>query len=227
MVSGDKGEEPGVVAQDVPELGCCCVRSSARSPDTQKAPNMLAAVWRSQELTNRGHGTYVENDMITSSVAGTLERVNKLISVRPLSTRYVPEVGDLVIGRIVEVAGQRWKVEANARQDAVLMLSSVNLPGGVQRRKVESDSLKMREFLAEGDVSVFPCLMSPCQPSVTLGGRQSRSGQRKEANTLAARRGGAGVLLGRRHVSPHSVAEVRKAAQRHAALSVSSPYPTT
>lgn len=105
------------------------------------------------KLTRRGHGTYVENDTITSSVAGTLERVNKLISVRPLSTRYVPEVGDLVIGRIVEVAGQRWKVEANARQDAVLMLSSVNLPGGVQRRKVESDSLKMREFLAEGDVS--------------------------------------------------------------------------
>lgn len=81
--------------------------------------------------------------------------MNKLISVRPLSTRYVPEVGDLVIGRIVEVAGQRWKVEANARQDAVLMLSSVNLPGGVQRRKVESDSLKMREFLAEGDVSTY------------------------------------------------------------------------
>lgn len=65
----------------------------------------------------------------------------------------MPEVGDLVIGRIVEVGAQRWRVEANARQDAVLMLSSVNLPGGVQRRRVESDALKMREFLAEGDVS--------------------------------------------------------------------------
>ena len=46
--------------------------------------------------------------------------------------RYNPEVGDLVIGRIVEVGPLRWKVDANARQDAVLMLSSVNLPGGVQ-----------------------------------------------------------------------------------------------
>ena len=27
---------------------------------------------------------------------------------------------------------RRWKVDANSRQDAVLMLSSVNLPGGVQ-----------------------------------------------------------------------------------------------
>jgi exosome complex component RRP4 len=58
-----------------------------------------------------------------------------------------------VIGRIGEVGSSRWKVDANARQDAVLMLSSVNLPGGVQRRKIESDALKMREFLAEGDVS--------------------------------------------------------------------------
>ena len=50
------------------------------------------------------------------------------------NARYTPEVGDLVIGRIVEVGSSRWKVDANARQDAVLMLSSVNLPGGVQVR---------------------------------------------------------------------------------------------
>jgi exosome complex component RRP4 len=49
-----------------------------------------------------------------------------------LIDRYTPEVGDLVIGRIVEVGPSRWKVDANARQDAILMLSSVNLPGGIQ-----------------------------------------------------------------------------------------------
>ncbi|WVQ82448.1 hypothetical protein IAT38_004576 [Cryptococcus sp. DSM 104549] len=102
----------------------------------------------------RGHGTYVEDTNVVSSVTGTIDRVNKLISVRPLRSRYTPEVGDLVIGRIVEVGPQRWKVDANGRQDAVLMLSSVNLPGGVQRRKIESDALKMREFLAEGDLLV-------------------------------------------------------------------------
>lgn len=37
-----------------------------------------------------------------------------------------------MIGRIVEVGPSRWKVDANARQDAILMLSSVNLPGGIQ-----------------------------------------------------------------------------------------------
>ena len=52
-----------------------------------------------------------------------------------LTIRYTPEVGDLVIGRIVEVGPSRWKVDANARQDAILMLSSVNLPGGIQVRQ--------------------------------------------------------------------------------------------
>lgn len=42
------------------------------------------------------------------------------------------EVGDVVVGRITEVGQKRWKVDLNSRQDAVLMLSSVNLPGGVQ-----------------------------------------------------------------------------------------------
>ncbi|EIW70870.1 hypothetical protein TREMEDRAFT_28582 [Tremella mesenterica DSM 1558] len=102
----------------------------------------------------RGHGTYVEDDQVVSSIAGTIERVNKLVSVRALKSRYTPEVGDLVVGRIVEVGSLRWKVDAHARQDAILMLSSVNLPGGVQRRKIESDALKMREFLAEGDLLV-------------------------------------------------------------------------
>lgn len=55
---------------------------------------------------------------------------------------------------MTEVIQARWKVDINARQDARLDLTSVNLPGGVQRRRVEQDALKMREFLAEGDLLV-------------------------------------------------------------------------
>jgi len=80
--------------------------------------------------------------------------VNKLVSVRALRTRYNSEVGDLVVGRITEVQAQRWKVDVNGRQDAVLRLSSINLPGGVQRRKLESDELHMRQFFEEDDLLV-------------------------------------------------------------------------
>lgn len=108
----------------------------------------------SSQAFMRGHGTYVHEDQVVASVAGTVERVNKLITVRAIRTRYNPEVGDLVVGRITEVQPRRWKVDANSRQDAVLMLSSVNLPGGVQRRKLESDELQMRNFFEEGDLLV-------------------------------------------------------------------------
>lgn len=37
----------------------------------------------------RGHGTYVQDENILASVAGTLERVNKLVSVKPLRTKCV------------------------------------------------------------------------------------------------------------------------------------------
>ncbi|PKY48602.1 hypothetical protein RhiirA4_404577 [Rhizophagus irregularis] len=103
-----------------------------------------------------GHGTYIspETNQRLSSVAGVVDRVNKLISIRPLHTRYTGEIGDLVIGRITEVSQKRWKVDINSRQDAVLLLSSINLPGGVQRRKTEADELQMRKFFSEGDLLV-------------------------------------------------------------------------
>ncbi|KAH7924155.1 hypothetical protein BV22DRAFT_532174 [Leucogyrophana mollusca] len=108
----------------------------------------------SSQAFMRGHGTYVDKEDVIASVAGTVERVNKLVTVRAIRTRYNPEVGDLVVGRITEVQPRRWKVDANSRQDAILMLSSVNLPGGVQRRKLESDELQMRNFFEEGDLLV-------------------------------------------------------------------------
>lgn len=38
-------------------------------------------------FTFRGHGTYIEQEKVLSSLAGVVERVNKLISVKPLHTR--------------------------------------------------------------------------------------------------------------------------------------------
>ena len=44
---------------------------------------------------------------------------------------YAGEVGDVVVGRIVEVQQRRWKVDTFSRLESVLLLSSINLPGGV------------------------------------------------------------------------------------------------
>jgi exosome complex component RRP4 len=101
----------------------------------------------------RGHGTLVRHDgVLIATVAGVVERVNKLVSVRPLHTRYVGEVGDVVICRVVEVGQKRWKVDVGGRQDAILLLSSINLPGGEQRRRTAEDQLNMRHFYVEHDL---------------------------------------------------------------------------
>lgn len=100
----------------------------------------------------RGHGTYVSGGKIIASVAGVVERVNRLYSVKSRRTRFIGEIGDVVVGRICEVQQKRWKVDINSRLDAILMLSSVNLPGGELRRKTEEDELMMRHYLKEGDL---------------------------------------------------------------------------
>ncbi|KAJ3314571.1 exosome non-catalytic core subunit rrp4 [Boothiomyces sp. JEL0838] len=100
----------------------------------------------------RGHGTFTLNEQLVASVAGKIERVNKLVSVKPLKTRFNGEIGDVVVGRIVELGNKRWRVDIQGRQEATLLLSSINLPGGVQRRKNEADEMEMRSFFAEGDM---------------------------------------------------------------------------
>ena len=102
----------------------------------------------------RGHGTYVQDNRLVSSVAGFVEPINRLISVRALRTRYNGEVGDVVVGRIVEVQVQqkRWKVETNSRVLSMLLISAVNLPDGNQRRKTAEDEQMMRSYFTEGDL---------------------------------------------------------------------------
>ncbi|GBG80770.1 hypothetical protein CBR_g31324 [Chara braunii] len=80
----------------------------------------------------RGHGTQLVDGQLLATVCGVVERVNKLVSVRSLKTRYSPEIGDVVVGRVTKIAQKRWRVDVYSRQHASLMLSAVNLPGGVQ-----------------------------------------------------------------------------------------------
>lgn len=100
----------------------------------------------------KGHGTYESGNMLVSCVAGTAKRVNKLVSVHSARHRFKGDIGDVVVGRITEVGSKRWKVDIGGTQDAVLMLSSVVLPGGEQRRRTAADQLQMRDFFVEGDL---------------------------------------------------------------------------
>lgn len=42
-----------------------------------------------------------------SSIVGRVERINKLITVKPLKSRYMPQVGDVVIGRVQSISNKK------------------------------------------------------------------------------------------------------------------------
>lgn len=100
----------------------------------------------------KGHGTSEIDGQVVATLCGVVERVNKLVYVRTLRARYKPEVGDIIVGRVIEIAPKRWRLEINSSQDAVLMLQSMNLPDGIQRRRTAVDELNMRTIFEENDV---------------------------------------------------------------------------
>ncbi|CAI5437578.1 unnamed protein product [Caenorhabditis angaria] len=100
----------------------------------------------------RGHGTYIREGEIVSTVSGAVNQLNRLLMVKPIKQRYSGEVGDVVVGRVVEVQAKRWKVDVNSRLHSNLPLGSVLLPGGDFRRKDVEDEEKMSEFLKNGEL---------------------------------------------------------------------------
>jgi len=72
-----------------------------------------------------GDNTYRENDKIYATRVGLIEYENRKISVVALKAFYIPKVGDVVIGKIVEVGVSGWVVDIGAPYMAMLRASEV------------------------------------------------------------------------------------------------------
>lgn len=103
----------------------------------------------------KGHGTTVRDGLIVSAVYGHYQQTNKLITVSPcFQFKYSPEVGNVVIGRVIQIANKKWKLDTHSRTETSLALSAITLPGLLQRRKLESDEINMRSFFDKDDLVV-------------------------------------------------------------------------
>lgn len=69
-----------------------------------------------------------------------------------MKQRYQGEIGDVVVGRVTEIQKKRWKIDTNSRVDSVLLISSINLPGGELRRRNAEDEQSMRKLLQEEEL---------------------------------------------------------------------------
>lgn len=153
---------------------------------------------------SRGHGTYIapSSTEIIATVAGTVQKTNKLLSVRPLRARYTPEIGDLVVGRIIEVQSKRWRVDVGAPVLAGLPLSAINLPGGILRKRTETDELQIRTFFSEGDLLVAEVQSLYQDGSASLHTRSLKYGKLRNGvfMSVSGTGGGGGVVRARRQV---------------------------
>jgi exosome complex component RRP4 len=131
-----------------------------------------------------------------------VQKTNKLLSVRPLRARYTPEIGDLVVGRIIEVQSKRWRVDVGAPLLAALPLSAINLPGGILRKRTETDELQIRTFFSEGDLLVCEVQSLFQDGSASLHTRSLKYGKLRNGIfvSVTGTGGGGGVVRSRRQV---------------------------
>lgn len=122
--------------------------------------------------------------------------------MRPLRARYTPEIGDLVVGRIIEVQSKRWRVDIGAPLLAALPLSAINLPGGILRKRTETDELQIRTFFSEGDLLVCEVQSLYQDGSASLHTRSLKYGKLRNGVfvSVAGTGGGGGVVRSRRQV---------------------------
>ncbi|WP_174590755.1 exosome complex RNA-binding protein Rrp4 [Methanocella conradii] len=69
-----------------------------------------------------GSGTYVQGGRVYSANYGLVDRRTN-IRVIPLSGRYIPARGDLVIGKVVDVTFSNWIIDINSPYEGLLHIS--------------------------------------------------------------------------------------------------------
>jgi len=91
-------------------------------------------------------GSFREGDKIYSAVVGLADVKEKRVRVIPLQGRYVPHVGDLVIGVVIDSHQSGWILDINSPYTANLFVSEL------VHRKVDLNREDISKFLSIGDV---------------------------------------------------------------------------
>ncbi|OIR57973.1 MAG: exosome complex component RRP4 [Amphiamblys sp. WSBS2006] len=128
--------------------------------------------------TIQGHGTYRKNGAVYASLAGKVLQTNMVLQVVPYSQRYIPQIGDVVVGRVFEIQKKRWKIDLNSLHEAVLKLAAVDLPGSIQRKKLEADEIEMRRLISAGDVVIGEVQEKHGDGTCAIHTRNARYGRR-------------------------------------------------
>src|SRR3989344_4933636 len=67
-------------------------------------------------------GTYRQGEVIRANMLGVVKIEGKIIKLIPLSGRYIPKVGDVVVGQVDDILMSGWRINMNCAYSAVLPL---------------------------------------------------------------------------------------------------------
>lgn len=66
------------------------------------------------------YGTYRDKDKIVASRLGLVSIDGKIIRIIPLTGRYNPKRGDVIIGKVMDVSYSGWRIDTNSSYPAML-----------------------------------------------------------------------------------------------------------
>lgn len=93
-----------------------------------------------------GKGTFKEGTRVYSTVIGLVDIRGDTIRVIPLEGPYIPEVGDNVIGKIIDVKFSNWVVDIGAPYQATLRIQDA------LEEKIDLLKVDLRRFFDIGDI---------------------------------------------------------------------------
>ena len=73
-----------------------------------------------------GENTYKEDNKIYSQRLGLVDFDDKKVFVVPLRGKYIPKVGDVIIGRVTDVTISGWRVDTNSAYSAMLSMKEAS-----------------------------------------------------------------------------------------------------
>lgn len=118
----------------------------------------------SDDLDKAGEGTYIENEKVYSLIYGLIDEKEK-IRVIPLSGKYIPAIGDVVIGMVSDISFSNWKIDINSPYEALMHISEYP-------RRIESS--EMAKIMRVGDLAIFKVMDVDKSMKIELAPREGQ-----------------------------------------------------
>jgi exosome complex component RRP4 len=106
-----------------------------------------------------GYGTYIENGKVYSKILGLFDKSDMGVRVIPLKGKYIPSVGDVLVGIVREVTSNGWAIDIHSHYPAFLPLAE---------NPEFKPGKKINDVLDIGDVVIAKVLSIDPRLKVTL-----------------------------------------------------------